>query len=95
MGARTRQAGTTRSPGPQPQVPPPGTGIGADQVEQSRPLDILSGGRAELGLGAGGFWDAIAAMDGPRRSPADAVAALREAISVGRRLAAQLALRSA
>ena len=38
-------------------------------------LDILSSGRAELGLGAGAFWDAIAAMDGPRRSPADAVAA--------------------
>jgi alkanesulfonate monooxygenase SsuD/methylene tetrahydromethanopterin reductase-like flavin-dependent oxidoreductase (luciferase family) len=49
-------------------------------------LDILSDGRAELGLGAGGFWDAIAAMGGPRRSPADAVAALREAIAVIRAL---------
>jgi alkanesulfonate monooxygenase SsuD/methylene tetrahydromethanopterin reductase-like flavin-dependent oxidoreductase (luciferase family) len=42
----------------------------------------MSGGRVELGLGAGGFWDAIAAMGGPRREPRDAVAALEEAIAV-------------
>src|ERR671919_1996928 len=36
-------------------------------------IDRISGGRFELGLGAGGFWDAIEGMGGPRRSPAEAV----------------------
>ncbi len=49
-------------------------------------LDVLSGGRFVLGLGAGAFWPAIAAYGGPRRAPGEAVAALEEAIGVMRLL---------
>jgi len=49
-------------------------------------IDLLSGGRFELGLGAGGFWDAIEAYGGSRRTPGEALAALGEAIEVIRRV---------
>jgi alkanesulfonate monooxygenase SsuD/methylene tetrahydromethanopterin reductase-like flavin-dependent oxidoreductase (luciferase family) len=45
-------------------------------------IDALSGGRFELGLGAGTFWDAIEAMGGPRRTPGESVEALEEAIAI-------------
>jgi alkanesulfonate monooxygenase SsuD/methylene tetrahydromethanopterin reductase-like flavin-dependent oxidoreductase (luciferase family) len=45
-------------------------------------LDLLSNGRVELGLGAGGFWEAIKAMGGPARTAGESVSALEEAIEV-------------
>ena len=45
-------------------------------------LDLLSGGRVSLGIGAGGLWDAIEAMGGRRLEPGQAVDALDEAIDV-------------
>jgi alkanesulfonate monooxygenase SsuD/methylene tetrahydromethanopterin reductase-like flavin-dependent oxidoreductase (luciferase family) len=49
-------------------------------------LDVLSGGRFELGLGAGGIPDVIANFGGPRRTPGESVEALDEAIDVIRLL---------
>ena len=47
-------------------------------------LDLLSGGRFALGLGAGGFWDPIEAMGVERLTPGESVQALDEAIDIVR-----------
>jgi alkanesulfonate monooxygenase SsuD/methylene tetrahydromethanopterin reductase-like flavin-dependent oxidoreductase (luciferase family) len=45
-------------------------------------LDLLSGARISLGLGAGFYWDAVQAIGGRRLTPLQSVAALSEAIDV-------------
>jgi alkanesulfonate monooxygenase SsuD/methylene tetrahydromethanopterin reductase-like flavin-dependent oxidoreductase (luciferase family) len=49
-------------------------------------LDLLSGGRFEMGIGAGGFWDAIEAMGGRRLTPGESIEALEEAIEIMRQM---------
>ncbi len=50
-------------------------------------LDHVSGGRIDLGLGAGGSWDGIAAMAASGGVRPEAVAALQDALEVLRAFA--------
>ena len=47
-------------------------------------LDLLSSGRFELGLGAGGYLEAAHAMGAPALTPGESLAALEEAVAVMR-----------
>lgn len=45
-------------------------------------LDLMSGGRFELGIGGGAFWDAVAGMGGVVRKRGERLPALEEAIQI-------------
>lgn len=76
IGARTSQVRLSTNVANLPLRPP------VVLAKAAATLDVLTGGRVELGLGAGAFWDAIEAAGGPRRTPGEAVDALVEAIGI-------------
>jgi alkanesulfonate monooxygenase SsuD/methylene tetrahydromethanopterin reductase-like flavin-dependent oxidoreductase (luciferase family) len=57
-------------------------------------LDVMSGGRFELGLGAGGFSRAVVGMGGPTRTPSEAVDALGKPSIIRGALDGQAVVRS-
>ena len=80
VAARTERIRISANVGNLPLRPP------AMLARAASSIDLLSDGRFELGIGAGGFWDAIEAMGGRRLTPGQSIKALREAIGIIREL---------
>ncbi len=80
IGARTQQVRLLPNVVNLPLRPP------AMLAKAAATLDILTGGRMELGLGAGAFWEGVVSYGGPARTPGEAVRALEESIQVIRAL---------
>ena len=76
IGARTSQVRLSTNVANLPLRPP------VVLAKAAATLDLLTGGRVELGLGAGAFWDAIEAAGGGRKTPRESVDALVEAITI-------------
>jgi alkanesulfonate monooxygenase SsuD/methylene tetrahydromethanopterin reductase-like flavin-dependent oxidoreductase (luciferase family) len=80
IGGQTRQIRLVAGVSPIALRPP------AMLAKAAASLDVLTGGRVEMGVGTGAYWDAIESFGGPRRTPGEAVAALREGIAIMRLL---------
>lgn len=78
IGARTSQVRVSTNVANLPLRPP------VVLAKAAATLDVLTGGRVEVGLGAGAFWDGIVAAGGRRLTPGKSVDALAEAITVMR-----------
>jgi alkanesulfonate monooxygenase SsuD/methylene tetrahydromethanopterin reductase-like flavin-dependent oxidoreductase (luciferase family) len=76
MAMRTKRIGLFTDVANLPLRPP------AVLAKAAATLDLLSGGRVELGLGAGGSFEAIKAIGGPMLTRGESVDALDEAIEV-------------
>jgi len=76
LGARTQRVRLGTNVASTPLRPP------AMLAKAAATLDVLTGGRVELGLGAGAYWQGIAAYGGPTRARGAAFEAFREALAI-------------